>query len=147
MPERDVRQAGVWVRRLLGLCALAVWAVVLTKYGATVVRGSSMEPSLVPGDVAVYVRGPGIVQTGDVVLFEHDGWPGGVLHRVVARLPGGLLRTRGDACAAADRDPLPRTKVRGVVCTVVPSGKWLRYAAERIRGCDILNRQSKTARR
>ncbi|MDI6712724.1 MAG: S26 family signal peptidase [Anaerosomatales bacterium] len=147
MPERDVRQTGVWVRRLLGLCALAVWAVVLTKYGATVVRGSSMEPALVPGDVAVYVRGSGFVQAGDVVLFEHDGWPGGVLHRVVARLPGGLLKTKGDACSAPDRDPLPRTRIRGVVCTVVPTGRWLQYAAERIRGCAILNRQSKSATR
>lgn len=147
MAEREVPQAGLYARRLLGLCALVLWAIVLTKYGATVVRGSSMEPALVPGDVAVYVRGPGFVQTGDIVLFEHDGWPGGVLHRVVARLPGGLLRTRGDACAAADRDPLPRTSVRGVVCTVLPSGKWARYVAERIKGCAILNRQPKTAKR
>lgn len=147
MPEPGVSGAALYARRLLGLCALVVWAVVLTKYGATVVRGSSMEPALVPGDVAVYVRGPGVVRTGDIVLFAHDGWPGGVLHRTVARLPGGLLRTKGDACAAADRDPLPRTNVRGVVCMVVPAGKWLRYATERIRGCAILNRQSKSATR
>ncbi|MBC7266901.1 MAG: signal peptidase I [Coriobacteriia bacterium] len=147
MQERRVSRAGLLVRRLLGLCALGLWAAVAAKYGATVVRGASMEPALVPGDVAVYVRGSGPVRTGDVVLFAHEGWPSGVLHRVVARLPGGLLKTKGDACSAPDRDPLPRTRIRGVVCTVVPTGRWLQYAAERIRGCAILNRQSKSATR
>lgn len=147
MSDPGVSRTGLYVKRLLGLCTLAVWAIVLTKYGATMVHGSSMEPTLVPGDVAVYVRDSRAVGAGDVVLFEHDGWPGGVLHRVVARLPGGLLQTRGDACPAPDRDPLPRARIRGVVCTVVPAGKWYRYAAERIGGCAILNRRSKNARR
>ncbi|MCX8007427.1 MAG: S24/S26 family peptidase [Coriobacteriia bacterium] len=133
--------------RVLGAAALVAWVLVLSKYGATVVRGSSMEPALVPYDVAVYRRGPDAVGRGEVVLFDHDGWTGGVLHRVVAELPGGLLRTKGDANPSPDRDLLPRTEVRGVVCGTVPSGKALRCAAERLGRCAILNRQSNKARR
>ncbi|MCL4079254.1 signal peptidase I [Coriobacteriia bacterium Es71-Z0120] len=141
------RASAVFVRRALGAVALVVWALVLTRYGATVVRGSSMEPALVPYDVAVYRRGPVSIRVGDAVLFEHDGWPGGVIHRVRAVLPGGLLRTQGDANPAPDRDPVPRSQVRGVVCAVVPIGRVSQYAHERIDRCAILNRQSKTATR
>jgi signal peptidase len=147
MESSGERTGALIARRVLGVVAFIVWALVLTQYGATVVRGASMEPALVPYDVAVYRRGAAAIQSGDVVLFEHDGWPGGVLHRVRASLPGGLLQTQGDANPAPDREPVPRSRVRGVVCAVVPMGRWSRYARERIEECAILNRQSNSATR
>lgn len=134
-------------KRMLGAVALLVWGLVLTRYGATVVRGGSMEPALAPYDVVIYLRGGTAIGQGDIVLFEHEGWPAGVLHRVRALEPGGLLQTQGDANPAADRDLVPRAKVRGVVCAILPIGRLGRCVGERFGSCAILNRQSNTATR
>ena len=76
------------------------------------VTGSSMLPTIWPGDV-LEVRHQGVaeIQSGDVVLFQRQGQL--VAHRVVHRLgrPGGnLLITRGDRQSAAD-PPTTRKKL------------------------------------
>ena len=121
------------VRRTFGAVAVLAWGLVLLVYGATVVRGGSMEPTLKPGDVVVYRRGDAGLKRGDVVLFEHEGWTGGVLHRVVQIGGDGTLRTSGDANAVDDREPLRYEQVRGVAIAVIPTGRLGQAVVEALR--------------
>ena len=125
MAEADVRFRGL--RRAcsgLLIVVLSVWCLL---FGVTYVEGASMEPELAPGDVVVYRRGGLLAGEGDIVLFDKEDWTGGVLHRVIGLEPDGSLRTQGDANAAADRDPVTRGAVRGVVVAVMPLGKAWRF--------------------
>jgi hypothetical protein len=63
-------------------------------------RGGSMWPFLLPGDVLTLTPGRR-ARLGDVVLVEHPGVEFGVVHRVVAALPGRVL-TKGDALPRTD---------------------------------------------
>jgi signal peptidase I len=58
------------------------------------VSGSSMEPTVREGEKVMVVRGAQ-VRVGDVILFE-TGAGELELHRLIARLPGGVLVHRGD---------------------------------------------------
>lgn len=118
------------VRRFSGIVALAIWGIVMLFFGATIIRGGSMEPSIAPGDIVVYKRSVTVLEAGDIVLFEHPEWPHGVVHRVREVLPDGRLVTRGDANPVADREPVDRRQVRGVAAFVLPSGKAARAVAE-----------------
>lgn len=120
-------------RRALGVAALLAWALVVVTHGATYVRGGSMEPALVRGDIVVYRRGDAGLDAGDVVLFDHAGQPGGVVHRVVGVLPDGSITTAGDANTAVDRDPVERSQVRGVAVAVLPTGRAGRAIAGALR--------------
>ncbi len=120
-------------KRLASLVALAAWGLVAVFFGATVISGGSMEPSVRPGDVVVYRRTADSVCEGDIVYFSHPSWPKGVVHRVVEVLPDGSIRTRGDANTIPDRDPVPRRRIRGVAAFVVPSGKALVALSEALR--------------
>lgn len=97
MSRRTATRIGVIA---LGAAALAAaWAVLAPPQlgGATryvILDGSSMEPSLEAGDLAL-VRGTDDVSKGDVVLYEHPGLDARVLHRVV-RETGGRLVLKGD---------------------------------------------------
>lgn len=121
------------LRRALGALAILAWGLVLLAYGATIVRGGSMEPTLRSGDVVVYRRGDAGLERGDVVLFEHQGWTGGVLHRVVQIRSDGTLQTRGDANVVGDRDPVRYEQVRGVAVAVIPTGRLGRAVVEALR--------------
>ncbi|MGB4593960.1 MAG: signal peptidase I [Coriobacteriia bacterium] len=121
------------LRRALGFVAVLAWGLVLILYGATIVRGGSMEPTLVSGDIVVYRRGSTGLERGSVVLFAHEGWAGGVLHRVATQTPDGALTTSGDANDTPDRDPLRRGDVRGVAVAVIPTGRMGRAVAEALR--------------
>lgn len=118
------------LRRLTGVAALGVWLVGMVFFGATVVHGGSMEPSIAPGDIVVYRRSVEGIRSGDIVLFEHPEWPHGVVHRVAEVLPDGRVVTRGDANPSADRDPLDRRRIRGVAAFVLPSGRAVREVVE-----------------
>lgn len=104
-----------WMGAGAGLVAAALFLRI------SFVGGSSMEPTLVRGDVCLVARWleP---QVGDVVLFALPGH-GPVLHRVERRLERGVLRTRGDANARVDREPVAPTYIRGCVVGVLPLGK------------------------
>lgn len=121
------------VRRLSGIAALAVWGVVVLFFGATIIRGGSMEPSIAPGDIVVYRRSVKALEPGDIVLFEHPEWPHGVVHRVREVLPDGRVVTRGDANQAVDREPVDRRRIRGVATFVVPSGKAVGAVVDALR--------------
>jgi len=127
-PQTPERFVGL--RRLSGAAAVATCFVGMLFFGATVVHGGSMEPSIVPGDIVVYRRSTQGVQAGDVVLFEHSEWPSGVVHRVSTILPDGRVVTRGDANPAADREPVERTRIRGVAAFVLPAGRAVRVFVE-----------------
>jgi nickel-type superoxide dismutase maturation protease len=51
------------------------------------VSGSSMAPTLLPGDWALAVR-PGRLRPGDVVVVEHPGHPGLEMVKRIAAAPG-----------------------------------------------------------
>lgn len=80
-----------------------------------------MEPTLGPGDIAIYRRHAPATVKGDLVLFEHDGDL--VVHRVAGVQNDGSLRTRGDANDALDVQPVAERCVRGHVVLVIPSGQ------------------------
>lgn len=117
------------LRRTCAAALLATLGVTCLLFGATVVRGASMYPTLVPGDIAIYRRSPAAPRVGDIVLYRKAGWPGGILHRVIERHSGGEVRTRGDANTVADREPVGPRQVRGIVVAVVPIGHACAHAA------------------
>jgi len=90
------------------------------------VNGSSMLPSLFPGDLLTFRRcAPEEIVVGDIVLFMREGRC--FVHRVAERMAGGnssRLRTRGDALAACDA-PLVETEVLGRLATVERRGRRL----------------------
>lgn len=88
-----------------------------------VVGGASMAPALLPGDVCFVREGSDGIVKGDIALFRKDGWPGGVLHRVVAIEADGSLRMRGDANPVSDLDPVARDAVVGECVSVLPLGR------------------------
>lgn len=92
-----------------------------------------MAPALLPGDVCVLRQGARGVGPGDIVLFDKEGWPGGVLHRIVRELPDGRFETRGDANPVPDLDPVPRERVLGVCVAVLPAGRAAHFLAS-LRG-------------
>ncbi len=111
------------VRALLGVTAGVLWLVVALTHGVAIVGGGSMRPVLHSGDIVVYRRGAQNVAVGDLVVFTHPGWSGGVVHRVVSIARNGSLVTRGDANATEDSEPVSRDRVKGVAMAVVPTGK------------------------
>lgn len=111
------------VRAVLGVIAGVLWMVVALTHGVAIVGGGSMRPVLHSGDIVVYRRGAQNVAVGDLVVFTHPAWAGGVVHRVVSIASNGSLVTRGDANATEDSEPVSRDRVKGIAVAVVPSGK------------------------
>lgn len=99
-------------------------SVALLMYGAVVVTGASMEPTLVPGDVCVYRR-TSTVRSGEIVVFEREGGGGLVVHRAVAVGSRGEVRSKGDANKVADREIVVSEQVRGLVVAALPLGRWI----------------------
>ncbi len=128
--------------RLRALAAKAAVAVVAASavvwaahhVGGVYVRGGSMRPALCPGDLVVYRRGRDGIGEGAIVLVAHAGWPGGILHRVLAVGWDGRLMLRGDANPVPDRDPVDPVAVRGVALLVVPCGKAIDALRSLVRG-------------
>lgn len=118
------------VRTVLGVTAGVLWLVVALTHGVAIVGGGSMRPALHSGDVVVYRRGAQGVAVGDLVVFTHPAWSGGVVHRVVTIARDGSLMTRGDANATEDSEPVSRDRVKGITVAVVPSGKAIALAAK-----------------
>ena len=113
---------------VVSLAAMAtVW--VASNYSAAYVGGGSMAPALARGDFVVVRRGAAGVGVGDVVLVAKQGWPSGVLHRVLAVNADETLVLRGDSNPVADRDPADPASVLGVVTCVLPTG-WVLAAVE-----------------
>ena len=118
-----VRTVVVRVAIVALAAAATVWAA--CGYRAVYVGGGSMAPALAKGDFVVVRRGASGVREGDVVLVAKQGWPTGVLHRVVAVNTDDTLVLQGDANPTVDRDPARLDAVTGVVTCVVPTGRVL----------------------
>jgi signal peptidase I len=121
-----VRTVAVRVAIVALAVGAAVWAA--SGYRAVYVGGGSMAPALWKGDLVVVRRGAEGVGQGDVVLVAKQGWPSGVLHRVLAVNADDTLVLRGDSNPVADRDPVRPGSVMGVVACVVPTGRILAVA-------------------
>jgi signal peptidase I len=100
---------------------LELAAEVLASFGQArlPVTGSSMFPSMQPGDLLEVHRPAGSIQTGDVVVFERYGKL--VVHRVVDRT-GDLLVTRGDRVRYPDA-PVPAAAILGCVIAIERRGR------------------------
>jgi signal peptidase I len=87
------------------------------------VRGSSMLPSLFPGDVLTFRRcSPAEIVVGDIVLFLREGRC--FIHRVAERMAVGgdsRILTRGDALPVCDA-PVGETEVLGRLSVVERKG-------------------------
>lgn len=104
--------------------ALLVGALALERsgHGLFVVTGSSMEPA-VPRGALVIVRPtvPATLAVGDIVTYHLRGQP--VTHRIAATLEYGdarAFRTKGDANAAADPEPVAFEDRAGLLVAQVP---------------------------
>jgi len=87
------------------------------------VTGSSMLPSIRPGDmVTIERRTLNEVRRGDVALFTHDGRL--FAHRVISR-EGTRLVTQGDSIPSADA-PVSAADLLGVVVGVSRNGQAVR---------------------
>ena len=87
--------------------------------------GFSMHPFIRDGDVVTVSPKPGgEIRLGDVVAFCHPGTGKLMVHRVLARQPGGYL-LRGDNAPAAD-GLIPPEKVLGPVTRVERKGRKVR---------------------
>jgi signal peptidase I len=121
-----------WLRCLLGAvavcvlgtaCCLEACTLVSSAAGwrAEAVLSGSMSPRVQPGDVVLVSAVPATeIKPGQVIAFRDPAMPRVLVHRVVAVLPDGDLRTKGDANAAPDSDPVPPTSVLGVARLRVP---------------------------
>jgi signal peptidase I len=103
--------------------ALAGWlALAPTQLGGSasyaLVAGSSMEPALERGDLAV-VRRRESYRAGDVVLFGSPRLGVRVLHRIVA-VEDGRFRTKGDNNSYVDGEPATPSQVVGELAFTVP---------------------------
>ena len=123
-----------YVRRTIDAMLVALVAVVAVialisvvgphlGYRPFLIRGSSMEPTIPRGAIALAAEDvERAVAPGDVVSFtEANGVI--VTHRVVSvdgTGPGALLTTKGDANPAADPAPIPAARVLGRVVVSVP---------------------------
>lgn len=74
-----------------------------TAWGWIGIQGSSMEPTLANGSLALCLpaRVDGL-QVGDIVVFRSGGQPPIVCHRIIARDDEGFV-TRGDGVVAVDQ--------------------------------------------
>jgi len=89
------------------------------------VRGSSMLPSLFPGDLLTFHRcAPAEIVVGDIVLFQRRGFC--IVHRVAERMANGdtRLRTQGDGRLTGD-EPLSETEILGRLQQVERKGRRL----------------------
>jgi len=104
---------------------LAAFALLVASHGVVVVTGSSMEPTLSPGDVCLYRR-THAVEPGQVVVFEREGDQGLVVHRALAVGLRGEVRSRGDANEFDDPGLVEAGRVRGCVLVALPTGRLVR---------------------
>lgn len=120
---------------------LGLAAEVLHRFGEVrlVAHGSSMIPSIYPGDLLT-VRSESIAnaRTGEIVLFLLEGrW---FVHRVVRQWPEGnrvVFATRGDALTREDPS-LDGTQLLGRVTSIVRRGKPVKVATRVSPGLKVL---------
>lgn len=92
-------------------------------FGASLVLSGSMEPEISTDDL-VFVRKPGELHVGDVILY--DAGESRVLHRITY-MDGDTVITKGDANNTEDK-PISSGSVLGVYTGRIPgAGKVIRF--------------------
>lgn len=117
------------VRSVAGWIGIGVLLALLVAYrpmslgGPTsfvVVSGTSMEPVLATGDLAIALRSDRYA-VGDIVSYAPSADPAGrIIHRVIGGDSLGGYITRGDARGTADPDRPSPAAIDGKVVAVVP---------------------------
>lgn len=130
-PRRFLAWLGSLVLLAVVALALAVAVVPAAAGGsALTVLSPSMTPTFPVGTLVVIRPKPvDTIRIGDVVSFTDrdpaSGATRAVTHRVIGVDPGPQFRTKGDANASADPDPVQATEVRGVEWYSIPYvGGW-----------------------
>jgi len=112
-----------------------------TQTPMVVVISGSMEPNINKGDL-LFLRGmdPEHIKEkdsdneGDVIVYDASGlWEGApedpIVHRVIDKYKHDgkwYFITKGDANAAADKEPVPAHRILGVVCGRIPYVGWIK---------------------
>lgn len=123
-----------FIRHLLGLLIVLLIGIGIATPAATMlapmldrelfaIRGSSMTPTIPKGALSIVSERPASeVRVGDVVTWRGDNGVY-VTHRVTELLEADgqrYVRTKGDANATADPEPVPERAIVGVVEAWVP---------------------------
>lgn len=129
-PMRQARGfGGAWPIAGTALVALLWLNVGLFGVRPTLVSGSSMEPELQTGDIALVREFPANeITVGDVIQFRHEGVQ--VIHRVVEVHRGSeglVFTTKGDANNQLD-PLLPAERLDGKVVFVIRKVGWIGIA-------------------
>jgi signal peptidase I len=138
------RRTATRIGALVAIVAVAAtaWAVLAppelggsTRY--VILEGSSMEPALQAGDLAL-VRAQESVQKGDVVLYEHPRLGAHVLHRIV-RFSGGRFTLKGDNNDYLDDVRPPHDEIEGKLWVTLPGvGSAIVWAREPVHAALIV---------
>lgn len=116
--------ASMSLAAVLFFVCMGVLALRMLGLGTFIVTGSSMEPSIHRGSLAmVEPVSPSIIRPGDIITFEHYGQM--TTHRVVTVDASGnpadpVFTTKGDANAAADPEPVHFPAQVGLYRTSIP---------------------------
>lgn len=107
------------------VATLALWtfAPLAIGWAPVVITSGSMEPGVRAGDIVVIEPIDATTTTldvGDVITYRQPGLERLVTHRVHALADDGTYRTKGDANAQPDSDPLPPVAVEGRARLLVP---------------------------
>lgn len=121
---------------------LILQVVLNTEAPIVVVVSGSMEPSIREGDLLFVMganpedikNGTAEEKNGDVIVFDARGlWAGApeepIVHRVIDKYLVGdtwYFRTKGDANSLPDREPVPESRIIGVVIGGIPYIGWIK---------------------
>ncbi|MHA1242741.1 MAG: signal peptidase I [Promethearchaeota archaeon] len=113
-----------------------------TETPIVVVVSGSMEPQIHQGDLLFVMgrepenikNGTIIDKDGDIIVFNAQGlWPSApiepIVHRVIDKYQVGdtwYFRTKGDANAIPDAEPVPESRIIGVVVGGIPYIGWVK---------------------
>lgn len=146
------------VTSLITLFAIALLPTAIFGWTATVIESSSMQPSVVRGDIVVLRPTEERVEVGAVVRFPADDGGTSIVHRVVAvDEEAGAYITRGDANRSDDRALVPFDDVDGLATMLVPfighpslwvsEGRYLTMAMATLAGLGVIGAGTSVGRR
>lgn len=106
---------------VIAMLAIALLPTAIFGWAATVIESSSMQPTVVRGDIVILRPPDGRAVVGEVVRFPADDGGTAIVHRVVAiDEEAGAYVTRGDANESDDRALVPFADVDGHGAMLVP---------------------------
>jgi len=116
-----VATATFGVTTLIALLLLALTPTVILGWAATVIESSSMQPTVVRGDIVLLRPLEERAEVGAVVRFPADDGGTSIVHRVVeGDLEAGAYVTKGDANRNDDQALVPFGDVDGIGIALIP---------------------------